>query len=43
MTCKLADDSVVRGKVLHEDGRDFRKISRTSGSCGKNEDNFTGL
>lgn len=32
MTCKLADDSVVSGKVLHEDGGDFSKVSCTPGS-----------
>lgn len=32
MACKLADDSIVGGKVLHEDGRDFSEVSRTSGS-----------
>ena len=32
MTCKLADDSVVSGKVLHEDWGDFSKVSRTPGS-----------
>lgn len=28
-----AEDSVVGGKVLHKDGGDFGKVSRTSGSC----------
>lgn len=32
MPCKLADDSVVRGEVLHEDGRDLGKVRRTSGA-----------
>lgn len=32
VACKLADDSIVSGEVLHEDGRDFSEVSRTSGS-----------
>lgn len=37
MPCELADDSVVRGKVLHEDGRDLGKVRHTSGACRREQ------
>ncbi|TNN69764.1 hypothetical protein EYF80_019996 [Liparis tanakae] len=37
VACKLADDSIVSGKVLHEDGRDFSEGGGSLGRVGQTQ------